>query len=324
MCLSICYGFCCMGKALCSCCCKGLSACGVPAKNFPKAAYVVTDILFMILAVVLMYTMKPLFEDYDWLECNDNAGGGDGCFGTSAVLRASFILFLYHIFILLVICPRGHCSSVAHDGWFTLKFLFIFAAYIASFWIPYEFFQGWAEFCRVGSVLYLAVQSYFLLNFAYIYNDQLWAVAGQADGGCYAKFLLASFTIILALVNVIWLAFQFVAYSGCLVGVITLVITTLFFIFFYIVAFLKCCDVDLFRPNATVFVVGFATLYVVFLSWTALASHPDKECNENIDSGVNTTLQIVVGTIFGTWNVWSIAVASTDDAGAQKEKATMG
>jgi hypothetical protein len=48
--------------------------------------------------------------------------------------------------------------------------------------------------------------------------------------------------------------------------------------------------VKVFRPNATVFVVGFATTYVVYLSWTALASHPDKECNDMIDSGTNTAM----------------------------------
>ena len=158
MCLGLaCSAVCCMGSAFCSCCCAGIRACGVPLKNFPKVAYVVTDILVMILAVVLMYTMRPLFEDTDWLECNEASGGGSGCFGTSAVLRASFVLFCYHILILILICPRGHCSSVLHDGFFTLKTFLILAAYVASFWIPYEFFQGWAEFCRVGSVLYLAI-----------------------------------------------------------------------------------------------------------------------------------------------------------------------
>ena len=90
---------CCFGSCCCNCLCKGLGACGVPAKNFPKVAYLVTDMLFMTIAVLLLYTFKPMFEEYDWMECNDASGGGDACFGTSAVLRASFILFLYHIWI---------------------------------------------------------------------------------------------------------------------------------------------------------------------------------------------------------------------------------
>ena len=97
-----------MGAGLCSCCCRGLEKCGVPAKNFPKAAYVVMDLVFMLIAMLVMYVIRPMGEDSDgWIECNDASGGGTECFGTSAVLRASFILFLFHLLILICLIPRG-------------------------------------------------------------------------------------------------------------------------------------------------------------------------------------------------------------------------
>ena len=77
--------------------------------------------------------------------------------GTPAVLRASLILFIYHIVILLSLIPRGRCSSIVHDGWFSLKFLLLLGSFIASFWIPKSFFIGWGEFCRAGSILYLMI-----------------------------------------------------------------------------------------------------------------------------------------------------------------------
>ena len=67
-----------------------------------------------------------------------------------------------------------------------------------------------------------------------------------------------------------------------------MIITIVFFILFYVIALLKTCEVDFFRPNATIFVVGFTNTYLVYMSWTALASHPDLECNDMIDSGPNT------------------------------------
>lgn len=102
-----CQTCCCMGRSFCDCCCKGLKKLGIPAKAFPKVGFVIMDITFMIIAVILMYTLRPLFKDNDWLECNDASGGGYECFGTSAVLRASFVLFLYHLFILTLLIPRG-------------------------------------------------------------------------------------------------------------------------------------------------------------------------------------------------------------------------
>ena len=174
MCLgALCSAVCCFGQCCCGCLCKGLSACGVPAKNFPKVAYLVTDLIFMAISVLVLYTMRPLFEEYDWMECNEDSGGGDHCLGTSAVMRASFILFLYHILILICLIPRAHCSSYIHDGFFLFKFLLIFGGYVGTFWISNDFFAGWAEFCRGGSILYLIIQAYFLLNFAYLWYDKM-------------------------------------------------------------------------------------------------------------------------------------------------------
>ena len=295
----------------CNCICKGLGACGVPAKNFPKVAYLITDMLFMTIAVLMLYTMKPLFEEYDWMECNDSSGGGDTCFGTAAVMRASFILFLYHILILIFLIPRAHCSSFIHDGFFGFKFILLIGGYIGSFWIHNDFFKGWAEFCRGGSILYLLIQAYFLLNFAYLWNDKLVA-ALESEQSCYASFLLCGFSIILAIVNAAWLALQYVWYAGCGVGIYSVTFSLIFFLFYYAVALVRLCDVNIFRPNASVFVVGFTSTYVVYLSWTALASHPDKECNDMIDSSANTAMQIIIGAIFTFITMFSIATAAAD------------
>jgi hypothetical protein len=86
------------------------------------------------------------------------------------------------------------------------------------------------------------------------------------------------------------MAFQFIWYAGCGVGIFVVGLSVAFYVFFFIVALLPLCNIQVFRPEANVFVVGLSTTYVVYLSWTALASHPDKECNEMIDSGANTAM----------------------------------
>ena len=128
----------------------------------------------------------------------------------------------------------------------------------------------------------------------------------------------------MAVLIVVWLALSFVWFSSCGLGLTVLSITCLFVLFFYVVAFLPfCCDVNVFRPNASIFVVGFSMLYAVFLTWSALASQDDLECNELLDSGTNTFLQILIGSLFTFINVWSIAVASADQS-AKGDKHTMG
>ena len=110
MCLSAaCQALCCFGSGLCSCCCRGLEKCGIPAKNFPKAAYVVMDMVFMVIAMLVMYIFSGHEDDDSWtsIECNESSGGGRECFGTPAVLRASFVLFCFHILLLISLIPRG-------------------------------------------------------------------------------------------------------------------------------------------------------------------------------------------------------------------------
>lgn len=83
---------------------------------------------------------------------------------------------------------------------------------------------------------------------------------------------------------------------------------------------LKCCDIDIFRDNATIFVSSLANTYLTYLSWSALASNPDEECNPFYESGWNTFWQILAGTIITIITILSIATASVSNADKTSEK----
>jgi len=67
-------------------------------------------------------------------------------------------------------------------------------------------------------------------------------------------------------------------------------ISFLFVLFWYVVSFLPCCNVNLFRKNATVFTVTLASIYVVYLTWSAMASNYNSECQLNMNDNQNTGL----------------------------------
>jgi len=92
MCLgAVTSALCCAGSCFCNCCCKALSACGVPAKNFPKVAYVISDLILMIISVLLMYTIRPLFkENSNLIDCNgEDLIGNIACLGGKTAIKAS-------------------------------------------------------------------------------------------------------------------------------------------------------------------------------------------------------------------------------------------
>jgi hypothetical protein len=139
--------------------------------------YVVQDFFFMIMSFIFLYVLRPLAdEEDDWIECVEVAGGGHECFGISQIIRMSFALFVYHLLILMLICPRAHCSKYIHDGGWCFKSLLISVLYTVCYFIPYQFFQyGWLWVSRVGSIIFLIVQSYFMLDAGYRWNSQLMA-----------------------------------------------------------------------------------------------------------------------------------------------------
>jgi hypothetical protein len=83
------------------------------------------------------------------------------------------------------------------------------------------------------------------------------------------------------------MGFQFYWFWGCGLGKFTLIVTCVFYVFFYFAALARLCDIVL-RENFNIFVVSLVVTYLTYLSWTALASQPGETCNPFHLSGVNT------------------------------------
>lgn len=91
-----------------------------------------------------MFTLKPLGA-----KCNEfsgqsdlsaNTDDGTACFGASAVLRMTFALFLFHLLIFLLILPKNTCAAYIHDGGWALKYIIVYAAFIAFFFVDVSVF----------------------------------------------------------------------------------------------------------------------------------------------------------------------------------------
>ena len=263
----------------------------------------------MIISVILMFSLRYATDEWDWLNCAEVAGGGSVCFGISSVFRASFVLFVYHIIIILVIFPAVACSAFIHDSVWGFKNLIIAALFIGSFWINFKFYTTWAWICLVMSCFFLLIQGYFLLNLAYTWNEALLnAVNNDARGG-YALFLLILYSILTGSGCMIWIVYQFIWFGHCGIAKFVLVVTILFVVAFYVCSVVRLCNVEIFREEANIFVSSLVSIYVCYLSWAALSSNPDETCNPFTESPVNSLWNIIGGTIFTMITILSIATA---------------
>ncbi|CDW84436.1 UNKNOWN [Stylonychia lemnae] len=296
---------CCAGEAFCRVICCACKACGVNPKNFAKISYVLFDTFWVAISILLMFTLQPLFEKYDYLlECNEESGGGSACFGTSAVLRMSFVLFIFHLMILLTILPKIPCSSIFHDGCWTIKFLIVVAIYIAVFWIPNNFYWGWAHFARIVSGLYLIIQVILLIIVAYSLNDKL---VGEFENGngCLGGVLI-SITTIFTLGSIAFIVMQYIWFRECAGPIVIVTYTLVFVIIFYALIPIRT------RKDSSIFTSSMVSAYVVFLSWSAIASMPDEQCNPFLYKDENLVSQIIIGGFFTFSSLIGISVLTTN------------
>lgn len=93
------------------------------------------------------------------------------CLGASNIIRMSFILFLFHLLVFIIILARNSVVAAFHDGcWFT-KFLLVLAGYIGSMWIPNGFMIGYLQLTKWVSLFFLIYQALLMLIVAYKIND---------------------------------------------------------------------------------------------------------------------------------------------------------
>ena len=323
LCLGCCAtAACCAGSACCSGLCKCFECCGVRPKSNARLGYVLLQLFWVLLSFSLMYTLKPAAENIDFVECvrasgqaemsrdaavesvrtNDRealeAGSGDACFGVSAVLRMTFALFLFHVFILLLISPRGDCAAVIHDGGWALKFILVGGAFTAFFWIPISFFQTWAEISRYASILFLIIQVLYVLIGAIAFNDYL--VNRPTDDDPWKHTFLLIYTIFLTVCSIVLIVFAFIWFLGggddtdvddeameedgvCGLNLAVLIITCVMFIVVFVLRL---------RPDSSLFTSAMVNAWLCYLAWSALASQPDGYCNTLIGSPAATFFQI--------------------------------
>ena len=259
----------------------------MPAKNFAKVGFVMFQAFWIITAITLLFTAKKLVEVLpSFLQCPDESGGGTLCMGPSAIIRMSFVLACFHVFVLCVILARNTAASVFHDGCWGTKFLLVFGLFVGTMWISNDFFKGYMSFARIVSIVFLLVQALLMLVVAYKVNEVLVGnyEHENTDGlGCSGVVVIV-LTGLISIGNVIWLVYQYIWFSGCPTNNIIITITLIASIASYAIVFFRT------REDASILTSSIVVAYLLYLQWSALSSRPDDQCNPFGTSNANTVL----------------------------------
>ena len=184
----------------------------------------------------------------------------------------------------------------------------------------------WFWFNKIGAILFLLIQDYFLLDLGYKWAEQLNA---KTDTN-WAQFLMLGYSIGLTVVDITVLVLCFVKFRCAGLALTVLSVVTVLCIFWHLSAYMRLCNVHVFRDNWNPFVAGTTVTYIVYLTWSFLASWSQDPVNKKGTTGpfvlapdscyykqgetYSIMLQVFVGLTFTTVTIMSLATAARKDS----------
>lgn len=206
--------------------------------------------------------------------------------GYLAVYRVGFALAVF--FFTMAVIMIGVKSSrdgraPIQNGFWGLKFLIVIGVAIGAFFIKNEDFGSWMMWIGlIGGLAFILVQLVLLIDFAHNWAD-IWVgnyEETQARGWFIALMGATAVQYIAALTGVIFLYSIYTESNDCALNK--------FFISFNLIL---CIGVSVLsitprvqeaQPRSGLLQSAVVTLYVVYLTWSAVSNNPNHQCNPNL------------------------------------------
>jgi hypothetical protein len=242
-----------------------------------------------------LYGEKQLYSNKQ-LHASLKVCNGSSCEGNGVVYRTSFALFLFFLIHALLV----RLFVEFHWMFFIIKLLCLTGFIIGSFWIANDFYEGYAEFARVASAVFLVLQLLVLVTWAWDVSDNVLVKIealeknqnDENDNKCqigWYQTILILGTFILVIACIVMWALMFVWFGAprCKLNQALIALT--------IVAVVALNVVSLLISHGSVFVTGIVSLYCTYLCYSGLQSQPEANCNAFF--GERNTLNLWLGIV---------------------------
>lgn len=230
-----------------------------------------------------------------YLDCNRLVG-------FEAVYRVCFgITCFYWLFMILMFRVRSSRDPRAsiQNGFWGLKALIMIGFVVAAFFIPSDpFVNVWYVFGLIAGMIFILVQLILYIDFAFSTNEK-WVenmedASDERDRKCWFSILLGSTFIVYALCAV-GIGFMYYYYAGYYTDTTSDCGLHKFFISFNMILCMAMTVISILpkiqeaNPSAGLLQSAVISAYVLYLTWSAMASNPDKACNPSIAKILNGT-----------------------------------
>jgi len=293
---------CCFGSAACSLCC----ACCPSARN-SIATRLAYGILLLVGMIVSWIFLAPGLADALAkipALCKGSESSGqvpcDKIVGYLSVYRIQFAFACFFFLMMFIMIRVQHSkdprSGIQNGFWF-FKILLIAAICVAAFFIPsHGFAQTLMVIGTICGFVFILIQLILIIDFAHSWNED-WVGKGE-DGSkkhyCGLIFFTATFYII-SLVAIILLYVYYTPNTSCRLNIFFITFNFVLCILVSIVSVLPA--VQNFHPTSGLLQSSFVTLYVVYLTWSAMSSEATSVCNPSWTGETSTTDRGSVGVV---------------------------
>ncbi|PAA89828.1 hypothetical protein BOX15_Mlig000531g1 [Macrostomum lignano] len=213
--------------------------------------------------------------------------------GYGAVYRVAFgmtcFFVLFALLMIKVESSKDPRSKIQNGFWF-FKLLILIGLWVGAFFIPAEsaFISVWMVIGMIGGFLFILIQLVLLIDFAHCWNEAWTKSYEESENRCYYIGLLI-FSIlffVLALALTILLYVFYASDASCHMSKAFVSVNLILCI---LVTGLSVLPKVQDHQRSGILQSGLISLYVMYLTWSAVTSVPEKACNPTLEM-VNYTM----------------------------------
>lgn len=280
---------CCFTSTAVSCCCNNGPGC----KNSTSARIMYGIFLLLgtiIAAIMLSPGLAEKLEKIPWL-CTKIPGQAESAIhcneavGYLAVYRICFALagfFFLMLLIMLGVKSSQDPRSGIQNGFWGIKFLVVVGIAIGAFFMPPGFAEPWMIIGMIGGFLFIIIQLVLIIDFGHSLNESWVAKYEETENKGYYVLLIGS-TFLCYGVSIAAVVLYYVYYIGsgtssaCDEHKTFISVNLILCVIFTVISVTpKIQDAN---PNSGLLQSGIITLYTMYLTWSAMANNPNKDCN---------------------------------------------
>jgi len=257
----------------------------------------------------------PFISQKSYCQYITNADCAD-VMGFESVYRVWFAFIMF--FLLMMILTVGvksskDCRGSLQNGFWFFKLLIIAGIMVGAFFIPRgDFETAWLYIGLIGGVLFIFIQVVYLIDFAHSWTES-WQDNAE-DNKCYAfGFLFCSFIMYgFSIAGVVSMYYYFTQSDGCHLNKALISINLILCIIVSIIAVLPAIQEA--NPRSGLLQAGMVTLYVTYLTFSAVSNVPTSTCPKGIETipGGGTSM-MVVGIVIAVLTIFVVSLKSSAD-----------